>query len=96
MKRPVRILILGAGAVGPPLAAKLSRVADVVAITREHYATEISQNGLEIHGAWGDESCRSPCVSTLEEDEPFDYVLVTAKSQDTHRTLTAFAGSIRT
>jgi 2-dehydropantoate 2-reductase len=83
MKRPVRILVLGAGAVGLPLAAKLSRVADVVAVTREHYASEITRHGLEIRGAWGDESCSFPCVSTLEDDEPFDYILITSKSQDT-------------
>lgn len=83
MKRPVRILVLGAGAVGLPLAAKLSRVAEVVAVTREHSASEISRHGLAIHGAWGDESFTFPCVSTLEDTEPFDYILITSKSQDT-------------
>lgn len=83
MSGPVRILVLGAGAVGLPLAAKLSRVADVVAVTREQYAAGISQNGLSILGAWGDESFRFPCVSALEDDRPFDYILVTSKSQDT-------------
>ncbi|PKG32955.1 ketopantoate reductase family protein [Methanoregula sp.] len=83
MSSPVRILVLGAGAVGLPLAAKLSRVADVVAVTREQYASGISRSGFSIHGAWGDESFSFPCVSTLEGNEPFDYVLVTSKSQDT-------------
>lgn len=83
MKRPVRVLVLGAGAVGLPLAAKLSRVAEVVAVTREPYASEISRHGLDIRGAWGDESFTFPCVTTLEETEPFDYILITSKSQDT-------------
>ncbi len=83
MKRPVRVLVLGAGAVGLPLAAKLSRVAEVVAVAREQYATEISQKGLDICGAWGDESIRFSCVSTLEDTEPYDYILITSKSQDT-------------
>ena len=83
MKAPVRILILGAGAVGLPLAAKLSRVADVVAVTRQNSARAISQQGLEISGAWGVESDRFTCVSDLTEDEDFDYILITSKSQDT-------------
>ncbi|MCK9580928.1 MAG: ketopantoate reductase family protein [Methanoregula sp.] len=83
MEPPVRILILGAGAVGLPLAAKLSHVADVVAVTRENYARAISRDGLVIHGAWGDESNRFTCVSELKDEGDFDYVLITSKSQDT-------------
>ena len=83
MERPVRILVLGAGAVGLPLAAKLSRVAEVVAVTRESYARIISQKGLEICGAWGIEFDRFTCVSELEGETDFDYILITSKSQDT-------------
>lgn len=83
MKHPVRILILGAGAVGLPLAAKLSRVTDVVAVTREPYARAISRQGFLISGAWGDETYRFPCVSEVTEDSDFDYILITSKSQDT-------------
>ncbi|MCK9631470.1 MAG: ketopantoate reductase family protein [Methanoregula sp.] len=83
MKRPVRILVLGAGAVGLPLAARLSRVAEVVAVTRESYARAISQKGLEICGAWGIEFDRFTCVSELTGEADFDYILITSKSQDT-------------
>lgn len=83
MGHPARILILGAGAVGLPLAAKLSRVADIVAVSRKPYASAISAHGLAISGAWGTETCRFPCVSELADDTNFDYILVTSKSQDT-------------
>ena len=83
MVHPARILILGAGAVGLPLAAKLSRVADVVAVTRERSARAISSQGLAISGAWGDESDHFTCVSELAGNEDFDYILITSKSQDT-------------
>ncbi|MFA4860108.1 ketopantoate reductase family protein [Methanoregula sp.] len=83
MKAPERILILGAGAVGLPLAAKLSHVADVVAVTRQNSARAISRDGLEICGAWGAESDRFTCVCDLVDDVDFDYVLITSKSQDT-------------
>ena len=83
MEHSARILILGAGAVGLSLAAKLSRVADVVAVTREPYARVISAQALSISGAWGSETVRFPCVSELKENEDFDYILITSKSQDT-------------
>ncbi|MDD1694267.1 MAG: 2-dehydropantoate 2-reductase [Methanoregula sp.] len=83
MEHPVRILVLGAGAVGLPLAAKLSQVAEVVAVTRKSSARAISLQGLSISGAWGVESDRFTCVSELTGDADFDYILITSKSQDT-------------
>jgi 2-dehydropantoate 2-reductase len=83
MGHSVRILVLGAGAVGLPLAAKLSRVAEVVAVTREAYAREISQNGLLLTGAWGHEISKFTCVSEVVKNPVFDYTLITSKSQDT-------------
>lgn len=93
---PVRILILGAGAVGLPLAAKLSRVADVVTVTRESYARAITSQGLLISGAWGSETAKFPCVSELTDEKDFDYVLVTSKSQDTESICRQYKGLIGT
>jgi len=95
MVRPVRILILGAGAVGLPLAAKLSRVADVVAVTREPYARAVSSQGLLISGAWGSETVRFPCVSELTDKKDFDYILITSKSQDTEGICQQYKGLMR-
>lgn len=92
MGRSVRILILGAGAVGLPLAAKLSRVAEVVAVTREPYAHAISARGLLISGAWGAETARFTCVSEMKDNGNFDYILVTSKSQDTEGICRQFKG----
>ncbi|MFA4849183.1 MAG: ketopantoate reductase family protein [Methanoregula sp.] len=96
MGRSVRILILGAGAVGLPLAAKLSRVADVVAVTREPYAHAVSSQGLLISGAWGDETGRFTCVSEMTDDREYDYVLITSKSQDTESICRQYKGLIGT
>ncbi|MDO9549766.1 MAG: ketopantoate reductase family protein [Methanoregula sp.] len=85
MGRSARILVLGAGAVGLPLAAKLSRVAEIVAVTREPYACAISSQGLFLSGAWGNETSRFTCVSEVTDEGDFDYVLITSKSQDTER-----------
>ncbi len=92
MERSDRILILGAGAVGLPLAAKLSRVADVVAVTREPYARAISARGLLIRGAWGAGTSRFPCVSEVTDEKDFDYILITSKSQDTEAICRQYKG----
>jgi 2-dehydropantoate 2-reductase len=78
-----RILVLGAGAVGLPLAAKLSRVAEVVAVARDPCARAITRDGLLISGAWGEETSRFACVSEVTGRDGFDYILITSKSQDT-------------
>jgi len=91
----VKILILGAGAVGLPLAAKLSRVAEVVAVTRERYANAISSQGLSMSGAWGTGTVRFTCVSEVPQDMDFDYILITSKSYDTDGLCRQYAGLIR-
>jgi 2-dehydropantoate 2-reductase len=96
MERSARILILGAGAVGLPLAVKLSRVAEVVAVTREPYASIISSQGLLINGAWGTETGRFTCVSEVTDDNNFDYILITSKSQDTESICQQYQGLIGT
>jgi 2-dehydropantoate 2-reductase len=85
MGRAARILVLGAGAVGLPLAAKLSQVAEVNAVTREPYARAITNQGLLITGAWGSETHRFPCVTEVNDCGDFDFILITSKSQDTDR-----------
>jgi 2-dehydropantoate 2-reductase len=95
MERPARILILGAGAVGLPLALKLSRVAEIVAVTRERFARATAREGLLISGAWGDESGRFPCVTEVTKDETFDYILITSKSQDTESICRQYKNLIR-
>ena len=79
----MRIAVLGAGAVGLSVAARLSRVADVVAVTRERYVAAIRQDGFHLTGRWGDGVYDLAVTTHLDPDEEFDYVVVTAKSVDT-------------
>jgi 2-dehydropantoate 2-reductase len=95
MERPAKILVLGAGAVGLPLAAKLSPVADVVAVSRERHARAITTSGLSLCGAWGSETYRFRCYSESPAGEDFDFILITAKSNDTEEICRANAGLIR-
>jgi 2-dehydropantoate 2-reductase len=87
----MRIAVLGAGAVGLSLAARLSRVADVVAVTRERYAAAIRRDGFRISGRWGDDVFDLAVTTSLDPEETFDYVFVTAKSVDTPAVCRQFA-----
>ncbi|HIH02477.1 MAG TPA: ketopantoate reductase family protein [Methanoregulaceae archaeon] len=87
----MRIAVLGAGAVGLSIAARLSRVADVVAVTRERYAAAIRQEGFHMTGRWGDGVYDLVVSTSLDLDEEFDHVFVTAKSVDTAAVCREFA-----
>lgn len=87
----VKLLVLGAGAVGLGFAARLSTVADVTAITRENTAKAISEKGLILTGTWGDGTYRFSCVSEPPEHVRFDYVLVTTKAYDTQQICSCYS-----
>ncbi|MEN6343362.1 MAG: ketopantoate reductase family protein [Methanospirillum sp.] len=87
----MRIAVLGAGAVGLSVAARLSRVADVVAVTRERYAAAIRQDGFHLTGRWGDGVYDLAVTTGLDPSEEFDYVVITTKSVDTAAVCREFA-----
>jgi 2-dehydropantoate 2-reductase len=78
----MRILLLGAGAVGLTVAAKLSTYADVFAVCRKQYADAVGKDGLVISGLWGNDTIPLDCGETVPEGE-WDYILITAKSPAT-------------
>lgn len=79
----MRVLILGAGAVGLAIAARLSEVCTVTAVTRDETARAINHSGLRLSGAWGEGTYRFHCATASRPGETFDFVLVTSKSQST-------------
>ena len=83
--------MLGAGAVGLSVAARLSQVADVVAVTRERCVAAIRQDGFHLSGRWGDGVYDLAVTTRPDFGEKFDYVLVTAKSVDTAAVCREFA-----
>jgi 2-dehydropantoate 2-reductase len=88
----LHVLILGAGAVGLGLAAKLSEVADVTAITREGPAGIISEQGLTLDGAWGNKTYHFPCCASPPVGGKFDYILITTKAYSTEDLCRSYAG----
>ena len=91
----MKILILGAGAVGLSLAAKLSRVSDVVAVTRSRYLQVLINEGISISGAWGTETVHFPCTSGVVPRDDFDYIVLTTKSYDTESVCCEYADFIK-
>ncbi|KUG19646.1 MAG: 2-dehydropantoate 2-reductase [Methanomicrobiaceae archaeon] len=91
----MRILVLGAGAVGLSVAAQLSAVADVRAVCRKRHAEAVRERGFRMTGIWGGRTVSFSCGEDLPRQEEFDYVIVTAKSTATEDICRQFADVIR-
>ena len=91
----MKILILGAGAVGLSLAAKLSRVCDVHAVCRKASADAIRDQGFAMTGIWGEATYRFSAAETVPAGARYDAIFITAKSKDTDVICRQFAGLIK-
>jgi len=78
----MKIAVLGAGAVGLSIAARLSSLAEVHAVSRARHADAVTRLGLRLTGLWGDGTWFFPCTTDLPDDE-YDYVLITSKATQT-------------
>jgi len=79
----MKILVLGAGAIGSLFGAYLSKTNDVVLLGRSAHVSAIEQQGLQISGKTT-MHCRLPAVDTVQKiSEPPDIILLTVKSYDT-------------
>lgn len=90
----MRIAVLGAGAVGLSLAARLSTVSDVIAVARPGTVEAIRADGFRLSGLWGDAVYDLAVATALDPGEVFDYVFITAKSVDTAAVCREFAPTI--
>ena len=83
----MRILILGAGALGSVAGGFLARAGhDVSLLGRPAHIEAINTSGLYIEGIWGNHHVRSLTACTRIEDLPgsdFDLILIAVKSYDT-------------
>jgi 2-dehydropantoate 2-reductase len=91
----MKILVLGAGAVGLSVAAKLSGVCDVHAVTRKPTAEAINAGGLRLTGIWGTGTFRFSVSDSIPEGARYDYIIITAKSRDTEALCQEYAAAIR-
>ena len=89
----MNILVLGAGAVGLPVAARLSKVSEVYAVCRAAHADAIRTSGFRLTGLWGDHTIRFPCGED-PPDRDWDSIFITAKSIDTRELCRTYADII--
>src|SRR3990170_2372063 len=81
----LRILVLGAGAVGGYFGGRLAAAgADVTFLVRDRRAAQLAAGGLVIKSPTGDLTLPSPKTLTAgaAADIPFDIVLLTCKAYD--------------
>lgn len=91
----MKILVLGAGAVGLSVAAKLSRVSEVHAVARKKTADAINAGGFQLTGIWGTGTYRFSVADTVPAGARYDYAIITSKSRDTDAICREFAATLK-
>src|ERR1700722_2528253 len=92
----MRILVVGAGAVGGYFGGRLLQAGrDVTFLVRPRRAAELAKHGLTIRSPVGDFHSASPPI-VLQENltEPFDLVVVSCKAFDLEGAITSFAKAV--
>jgi 2-dehydropantoate 2-reductase len=92
----MRILVVGAGAVGGYFGGRLLQAGrDVTFLVRPRRAAELAKHGLTIRSPVGDFHLASP-PTVLREDlaQPFDLVVLSCKAFDLEGAITSFAKAV--
>lgn len=77
----MKILILGAGAVGGYFGALLqNKGVDVTFFVREKRAEQLKSHGLNIHSQLGDVSVNPKVITSLQSDDEYDLVIISCKA----------------
>jgi len=91
----MKIAILGAGAVGLCISAKLSKICEVHAVCRQKHAKAIEKRGFVMTGIWGESNYSFKCSEMPAEDEKFDFIIITSKSNATREICEQFKDFIK-
>ena len=92
----MRILVVGAGAVGGYFGGRLLAAGrDVVFLVREKRAAQLARTGLSIRSALGDVNVASPPTVTADKlRESFDLIVLSCKAYDLAGAAEAFAPAV--
>ncbi len=91
----MRVLVIGAGALGGYFGACLARAGrDVMFLVRPRRAEQLARDGLRVISPHGDFSVPAATVLAGDLHEPFDLVLVGVKSYSLHEAMEQFAPAV--
>jgi 2-dehydropantoate 2-reductase len=90
----MKIIVLGAGAIGSLYAAKLSARHDVTVVARRAHADAINRDGLRVVGR-EELVCRLRAGTAVESIEPDTLVLLATKVNDNRQAIQAISGRLR-
>ncbi|MBL6927572.1 MAG: 2-dehydropantoate 2-reductase [Rhodospirillales bacterium] len=91
----MKILVLGAGAVGGYFGGRLAEAgADVSFFVRERRAQQLAKNGLVVKSGFGDIATPVKTYMDGQLDQAFDMVILTNKSYDLESSLDAIAPAV--
>ncbi|MCP3389618.1 2-dehydropantoate 2-reductase [Bradyrhizobium sp. CCGB12] len=91
----MRVLVIGAGALGGYYGARMVRAgSDVTFLVRARRAEQLQKNGLQVVSPHGDFAVQPKFVQANDLKDPFDVVLVGVKSYSLDDAMTEFAPAI--
>jgi 2-dehydropantoate 2-reductase len=91
----MRILVVGAGAVGGYFGGRLAQAGrDVTFLVRPSRAKQLRQNGLRIISPHGDVVLTPKLVTTEELDTPYDLVFLSVKAYALNAAMNNFAAAV--
>jgi 2-dehydropantoate 2-reductase len=91
----MKILVLGAGAVGGFFGGRLAEAgADVTFLVRPRRADQIAERGLVVKSPFGDIARQVPTVLSASDGGPYDLVLLTCKAYDLDTALDTIAPAV--
>jgi|TARA_Y100000310_G_scaffold284075_1_gene306597 2-dehydropantoate 2-reductase len=80
----MKIIVLGAGAIGSLYGAKLSKLYDVTLVVRQKHADEINKNGLKITGLENN-TYKLKAITKIKKIEDNTLILLTTKVYDSKK-----------
>jgi len=89
---PLRILVIGAGAVGGYFAGRLAAASrDVTILVRPARAAQLRSTGLQVFSPHGDVTVQPKLLLASELKEPFDLILLSTKAYSLEAAMNDFA-----
>lgn len=91
----MRVLVIGAGAVGGYFGGRLAAAGrDVTFLVRAGRAEQLRRTGLQIKGSQGDVAIRPKLLLAAEINEPFDLIILSTKAYSLEAAIDDFAPAV--